>query len=127
MNMPLVNAARDLICNALVGNAITAYNNANAYIGIGDSATAFAVSQTDLQAATNKTRKAMDATYPQLATNVITFRSTFASSDANYTWAEYGVFNASTGGTMLLRNTATMGTKSSGSSWQITITLTITV
>jgi hypothetical protein len=69
----------------------------------------------------------MDATYPTLATNVITFRSTFASADANYTWAEYAVFNASTAGTMLLRNTAAMGTKTSGSTWQITITLTITV
>ena len=56
----------------LIGNGtgtaaqtLTYFNNGNAYIGVGDSTTAAAATQTDLQAATNKLRKAMDATYPQ--------------------------------------------------------------
>lgn len=125
--MPLTNAARDLICQAIIGAAYTAFNNANSYLGVGDSSTAFATSQTDLQAATNKLRKAMLATYPSVATNAITFKSTFASADANWVWAEVAVFNASTAGTMLARLVQALGTKASGSSWDLTFTETITV
>jgi len=109
-----------------IGAAVTAFNNANSYIGVGDSTTAHAVGQTDLQAATNKLRKAMDATYPSGATNVITFRSTFATTDANYAWQEWGVFNASCAGTMMNRKVESLGTKTSAQSWQFTVTLTFT-
>lgn len=123
--MPLTNAARDLIASLVVGAGGTAFNNANAYIGVGDSSTAFAATQTDLQASTNKLRKAMDATYPQLAANVQTFRSTFGTSEANWAWNEWGTFNASpTGGTMLNRKVSSLGTKTSAQSWQFTTTLT---
>jgi hypothetical protein len=111
---------------ATVGAAVTAFNNANAYIGVGDSTTAFAVGQTDLVAATNKTRKAMDATYPSGASNVITFRSTFATGDANYAWQEWGVFNAASSGTMLNRKVESLGTKTNTQTWQFTVTLTFT-
>ena len=125
--MSLTNAGRDLVAKALIGDSITNYANANAHLGVGDSSTAYAAAQTDLQASTNKTRKAMDATYPQRATNVLTFKSTFASGDANHAWAEVGVFNASTAGDMLCRVVAALGTKASGSSWALTHTVTVTV
>src|SRR5271154_6153221 len=51
----------------LIGAGVTAFDNTNAYIGVGDSSTAAAATQTDLQASANKLRKAMDATYPQHA------------------------------------------------------------
>ena len=124
--MGITNAMRDLLANAAVGTAYTAFNNANAYIGVGDSTTAFAAAQTDLQAATNKLRVAMDATYPQQATNVLTFRSTFSTAQANYAWQEWGVFNASSAGTMFNRKVESLGTKTSAQSWQITVTLTLT-
>lgn len=111
---------------ATVGAGVTAFNNANAHIGVGDSTTAHAVGQTDLQAATNKLRKAMDATYPSGATNVLTFRSTFGTSDANFAWQEWGVFNASSGGTMLNRKVESLGTKTNTQTWQFTVTLTFT-
>lgn len=110
-----------------MAGSFTSYNNANAYIGVGDSSTAFAVGQTDLQAATNKLRKAMQATYPQVSTNVITWRSSFASADANYAWNEMAVFNASSGGNMLCRVVSSQGTKASGQTWQIDYALTLTV
>lgn len=106
--------------------ATTPFNNANSYIGVGDSVTAYSAGQTDLQAATNKLRVAMDATYPQLATNVATFRSTFGTSQANYAWQEWGVFNASSAGTMLNRKVESLGTKTSAQTWQFTVTLTFT-
>lgn len=123
--MGMTNAYRDLLSSASVGNAITAYNNANSFLGVGDSTAAFAATQTDLQAATNKLRKAMEATYPTLATNVITFRSLFGTADANFAWAEWGVFNASTAGTMMCRKVEALGTKTSAQSWQLTATITI--
>ena len=124
--MALVNLARDLIADAITGGAsYTKFNNANAYIGIGDSSTAHAAAQTDLQAATNKTRKAMDATYPSRSANVLTFRATFGTGDANYAWNERGIFNASSSGQMLSRKVISLGTKTSSASWQITCTDTV--
>lgn len=122
--MALTNAGRNHIATTLIGEAVTAYNNANAYLAAGDGTTAFAATQTDLQG-TNKTRKAMDATYPTRSTNVLTFRSTFATGDANYAWEEWGVFNASSGGTMLSRKVEALGTKASTQSWQFTATITV--
>lgn len=123
--MGMTTAYRDYIASVTTGGAVTAFNNANSYLGVGDSTTAFAASQTDLQAATNVLRKAMEATYPTLATNVITFRSLFGTADANFAWAEWGVFNAATAGTMMSRKVDALGTKTSAQSWQLTATITI--
>lgn len=122
----LTNAYRDYVA-ALTTATGTFFNNANSHIGVGDSTTAFAASQTDLQAASNKLRKAMDATYPQVAANVLTFRSTFATGDANFAWQEWAVFNASSAGTMLNRKVESLGTKTSAQSWQFTVTITLAV
>lgn len=109
---------------ATIGAGVTAFNNANAHIGVGASTTAFSASQTDLL--TTPTRKAMDATYPSGGSNVITFRSTFGTSDANIAWQEWGVFNASSAGTMLNRKVESLGTKTNTQTWQFTVTLTFT-
>lgn len=124
--MPITDAGRNFMVASTVAAASTPFNNANSYIGVGDSTTAYAAGQTDLQAATNKLRKAMDATYPQVATNVITFRSTFGTTDANFAWQEWGVFNAASGGTMLNRKVESLGTKTNTQTWQFTTTLTVT-
>ena len=123
--MALTNAARDLIAQALIGEAFTSFANANARIGVGDSSAAFTASQTDLQASTNKLRKAMEAAYPTRAGNVLTFRSIFGTSEGNFAWNEWGVFNAASGGTMLNRLVASLGTKTSAQSWQVTVTVTV--
>lgn len=123
--MPLTDVGRDHIAAILIGESPTDFNNANAHIGVGDSATAFAKAQTDLQAGANKLRKAMEATYPQRTTNVLDFRSLFGTGDANWTWNEWGVFNALAAGVMLNRLVEALGTKTSAQSWQITCTLTV--
>ncbi|WP_298799979.1 hypothetical protein [Pseudonocardia sp. 73-21] len=115
------------------GGALTYFNNANAAIGAGDSTTAAAATQTDLQAATNKLRKGMDATYPlhtdgvTSASNVITFRSTFGTAEANFDWQEVGIFNSATAATgrMLNRKTQAIGVKTSSISRVITATITL--
>jgi hypothetical protein len=113
------------------GQTLTYFNNGNAYIGVGDSSTAAAATQTDLQAATNKVRVAMDSTYPQhtdattSGAATATLRSTFGTSTGNFAWAEWGVFNGSSGGRMLNRKVESLGTKASGSTWVFTVTATL--
>src|SRR4030067_2756204 len=63
----------DIICG--IGTP-TAWNNTNARLGVGDSNTAEAAIQTGLQATTNKTFKAMDATHPQRSGQSAEWRAT---------------------------------------------------
>jgi hypothetical protein len=129
----LVTNGRNLLWKGLRGDAITAFSAANARLGVGDSSTAEAITQTDLQAATNKLRKAMDSGWPKVGTadglatdNLMQFQATFGTSEANCAWAEWGTFNAASGSTsMLNRKVEALGTKSSGS-WTLTTTLTLT-
>ena len=124
--MAITNAGAILAASAIVGDGgITVLNNANAYLGVGDSTTAFSAAHTDLQAASNKLRVGMDATYPQRSSNVLTLRSTFTTGQANYAWAEWGVFNASSGSTMFSRKVEALGTKTSAQSWVLTATITV--
>ena len=122
--MALTTAGRDFISQAIINDTPTFFTNANSRLGIGDSTTAFAVGQTDLQAVTNKLRKAMDSTYPTRATNELTFRSTFTTDEANWSWQEWAIFNAASGGTMLNRKVTNLGTKASGV-WSLTVTLEV--
>lgn len=115
------------------GGSLTYFDNTNAAIGVGDSSTAAAATQTDLQAATNKLRVAMDATYPVHTDGVVTgsrsvvYQSTFSTSQANYAWEEWGVFNSATAATgrMLNRKVVSLGTKPNTDSWVFQVTLTI--
>lgn len=115
----MVDAGINAALLLLVGGGGTAYSNANAYLGVGDSSTAWATTQTDLQAATNKLRKAMKATYPVTGTKKQTFQSDFLTGEANWVWNEWAIFNASTAGTMLSRKVEALGTKASGT-WTLT-------
>jgi hypothetical protein len=121
----LVTVGITALLNLLIGAGGTAFNNANAYLGIGDSTTAAAIGQTDLQAASNKVRQAMDSTYPQVSGNVVTFRATFPTGAGNFSIQEQGTFNASVAGTMLNRKVSDLGTKTSASTLQLTMTITI--
>jgi len=115
----------------LIGTGITAFDNTNAYIGVGDSSTAAAATQTDLQAATNKFREPMDSTYPQHTDGTssgnasIVYKATFETGDANFAWNEWGIFNASSSGRMLNRKVTSLGTKTSSDEWIFTVTITM--
>jgi hypothetical protein len=112
----------DIICG--IGTP-TKWDTSNAYLGVGDSNTAENASQTGLQAASNKTFKAMDATYPQRSGQTAEWRATFGSSEANYAWEEYTVVNASDdSGVNLNRKIASKGTKSSGETWVLSLQIT---
>lgn len=125
--MALTNSGRDFIAACIINDdSPVFFNNANSYIGVGDSTTAFSASQTDLQASSNKARKGMEATFPTRTNNQLVFKSSFGTSDANFSWQEWGVFNASSGGVMLNRKVENLGQKSQGT-WLLTVTLTINI
>lgn len=112
----------DLLIGA--GGSVTAYNNANAQIGVGDSSTAEAATQTDLQAATNKLFKAMNATFPSRASQTVTWQSDFTTSEANYVWNEWSIRNGATRDKNLNRKVQSLGTKTTGT-WTLSGTLTL--
>lgn len=113
------------------GQTLTYFDNSNTYIGVGDSNTAAAATQTDLQAVTNALRVGMEDGYPAHTDGVIsgaatiTFRAVFGPSQANFAWEEWGIFNGSSGGRMLNRRVESLGTKASGSTWTFTVTISI--
>ena len=118
-----INLAWSLIC----GGAGTPFDNANSYLGVGDSSAAESASQTGLQAATNKLYKAMDATYPTYGTNqVAVWRSTFAEDEANFAWEEFTVANGNSDASVNLnRHVESKGTKVAGNVRVLTLTITL--
>lgn len=123
-NLWLASGINELF-KLIAGTGGAAWNNANAQIGIGDSATAALDSHTDLQAAVNKTYKAMDATYPLAgASKAYVWRSTFGSADANYVWNEF-VLKQATSLICVNRGVQNLGTKAGGSTWIATLTLSL--
>lgn len=123
--MALTTAGINYLAQAAIGQG-TAFNNVNARIGVGNGSTAFAVSQTDLQG-TSKLRKGMDSGYPIINAPVVTFKSTFAKSEANFAWNEWGVFNAASGGVMLNRVVEGNGTKQSNQTWVMEVAITFAI
>ena len=125
-NMLLNEGIGELLYLACGLGTPTSFSNANAYIGVGDSTTAEAASQTDLQAASNKTYKAMAASYPSRTAQTVTWRAVFGSADANYAWQEFSVANASSGtGKNLNRKVSNQGTKASGQTWTLDLAITL--
>lgn len=142
----LLNAGITALLNILSGNSSAAnsgasaaganavYNNAQASIGVGDSSTAAAATQTDLQAATNKYFQGMDATYPSISGQTITLKITVAGGNANFAWNEWVVDNCNgsnststtrSGGSTLNRAVSAQGTKTAGQTWVPTATITL--
>lgn len=132
----ILRVGRDNIAGLLVStgaintNAGNAYNSTGAYIVVGMSTCAEDPATTYLYSVSSGPMKAMDVTYPQIATNVLTFRSTWTTSEGCYAWNEWGIHNAtaSSTGRMLNRKleSPSLGTKTCSQSWQFTATITIT-
>lgn len=127
-----IQRAEDLI----IGAGGNPYNNANAFIGVGDTNTAEAATQTELQAtqnAANRFYKGMNATYPSRSSQTMTWQSDFTSTEANFLWAEWtistGASTASGSGflvgtTNLNRKVTSLGTKATGT-WTLSGQITI--
>jgi hypothetical protein len=119
----LLNSGIDEMWDLVVGDSANHFNNTSAQIGVGDSNTAAAATQTDLQASTNKTYKGMETSYPTSTAQKATFKASFGDSEANYTWNEW-VVKQSTSGKCLNRKVESLGTKSSGT-WTLEVSITL--
>jgi hypothetical protein len=126
-NVALDDGIAELIKLLTGTGSPTAYSNAAAYLGVGESATAAGHAQTGLLGST-KTYKAMDTSYP---TTVLTYpcsatwQATFGSADANIAWNEYIVCHSATGAAPVLnRIVSSKGTKASGETWILQIQIT---
>lgn len=128
----LLNAGIQSILDQTHGATTAPYNNANTRLGVGNSATAEAATQTDLQAiagAANRQFKLMNATFPSRSSQTESYQSDFTSGEANFIWNEWGVDKGNANGTtvtapMLNRKVASLGTKATGT-WTLTGTLTL--
>ena len=122
----LLNEGINELLTCICGTGATKFDNTNAYLGVGDSNTAEAATQTGLQAATNKLYKAMDTSYPTYGTSQkATWRSTFTGSDANWAWNEFTVANGNSDASKNLnRKVSAQGTKTSGQTWELTLEIT---
>lgn len=121
--MSLTTSGVEHIAGLLAGEALTPFDEANAHIGVGDSSAAFSISQTDLQAAVNKFRKQVNATYPTRFGAQLVFQALFDEAEANFDWEEWGIFNDPAAGEMLVRFVESLGTKPSTQSWLFTVTI----
>ncbi len=119
----LLNTGIDEMWDLIAGDSANHFNNAGAQIGVGDSDTAASPSQTDLQAATNKTYKGMDSGYPTSTSQEATFKSSFSAEDANYAWNEWVVKQA-TSEVCLNRKVDSLGTKTGGT-WTLQVDITL--
>lgn len=113
------------IFKLISGQSTNTFTTAGTTIGIGDSTTAAAAGQTDLQAATNKTYVALTAGYPTVpSAGSMQFQASFGSAVANYVWSEF-VIKQATSLICIDRGVGTFGTKASGSTWVATVTLSM--
>lgn len=140
----LVYGGASILWEYAIGNGTTStgsakhYLNAKAALGVGDSSAAAAKTQKQLQAAAGATHRqwvVMSATFPSHTTGStvagaaqITFKSTYTSTQANFAWKEWGVFNIATTAAvqrMLNRKAgAALITKTSAATASLTVTIT---
>lgn len=122
LNEGINNVLGPLLCGTAVA---TAYNNANAYLGVGtDGTTAEDATQTGLQGVTT-TFVAMNSGYPTFSSQVATWQSEFDGTEANHDWKEFTVVNAADDtGDNLNRKVSDQGTKASGQVWTLTLEIT---
>lgn len=133
----LVNAGIQRLLDLLIGAGGQAYTNSYARLGTGNGAGTAAAGDTDLSASsgsTNRWFQAMDATFPSRSSQTLTFKSTFGTGDGNFAWNEWGIDQGGAGsstsgntvGAPLLNHKtgAALGTKSNGTIWTLTATIT---
>lgn len=105
------------------GITATAYNAANAQLGVGTSTTAEAATQTNLQ--TSGVWKSMNASFPSVSAQTIQFQSDFGTADANQAWNEWAVRNGATALILLNRKVQALGTKPNTQTWTLTGSVTL--
>ena len=122
----LLNEGINALWTLVAGGGGTAFNNANAYIGVGDGTTGELAGHVGLQGA-NKVYVGMQPAYPSYgADQSIIWQAVFGAGIGTFAWQEYTVANGnSDAATNLLRKVKSLGTKDAGATWTLTLTRTI--
>lgn len=124
----LLNAGIARLLDLLIVAGGQGFDVTHCRIGVGDSSTAASAAQTDLQAATNKYYKLVSSV--SRSSQTITAVAAFGSSQGNFAWEEWGIDVGTADGAtgtapMLNRKVVSMGTKASGSTWTLTVAITV--
>jgi hypothetical protein len=121
----VTDAGENITAKLLTGNAETALNNANAYLGVSSDSTAAAETDTSIPSAT---WRPMNATYPvNPSGSSFTLQSDYTSGLGNFAWNRWGIGNGSNPGTtgrLFSNKTESLGTKSGGT-WTLSATPSI--
>lgn len=129
----ITNAGWTRLMNLLTNQGATqALDATHARIGVGNSSTAEAYTDTDLGAAAGSANRwfQLVSGAGTLGTRTLSFSATFGTADGNFAWAEFGIdFGTASGSTVtapLFNHKAgiAQGTKASGQTWTATATLT---
>ena len=119
----ILTAGATYVLGRITSDSAAKLNATTGYMAVGNGTTAVSAGQTDLQGA-SKTRKVLDAT-PSVSGNQLQAVCTFTTADANHSWDEAGLANASSGATLVNRFLQTFGVKTSAVQWILTITVTL--
>jgi hypothetical protein len=121
----LVNEGINEVWKLICGTGGAQFSNALANLVVGTGSGAAAATDTEATF-TAPVKKVMDATYPTYGTSQkATWKSTYASGDANQAWNEFGVLNNVTAGKLMNRKVSAQGTKTSGQTWELTLEITL--
>lgn len=121
MNM-LLNVGIGQVLLLLTGQGGTPFGSAQARLGVGDSSAAEVAGQAGLQATTNKAYRPMEAGFPLIFDQTVSFRSVFSAADANFNWREFSIDN---GATALNRRVSNQGRKYLGQTWTLDLQITL--
>lgn len=120
-----LNEGISLMLSRFIGGAGTAFDNSNAHIGVGDGTGEALASQTGLQGE-NKTYIPMEANYPQVSGQSVTFRAVADGDTANHNWREFTVANGNSDAAVNMnRKVDDQGTKAQGQVWTVDLILSI--
>jgi len=135
-----INLMLNLLCGTTFNTGLsgfTSYGSGSAVLRVGNSATVAASSDVNLNGGggsqgTTWDESPMSAGFPTVAVTTATWQASFGSTQANFVWNEVGVQNLPTGASgpnsyirLLNHKVQNFGTKASGSTWTLTLTITI--
>ena len=135
-----INLMLNLLCNTTFNTGLsgfTPYGSGTAVLRVGDTNTAATSGDTNLgggggSQGTNWDESPMNSGYPTVVTTTATWQSTYGSTQANFQWNEVAVQNLNTGSQLpnsyrriLNHKVQNFGTKASGSTWTLTLTITV--